>query len=343
MPVGFPAGRSGVELRILKRLFTPEQARIALGLEYKFRNIEEIAQRMEAVGVSISDLESKLAGMADAGVVFCKKQNGESLYATMPFIVGMLEMQESRLTRDLLSDTRQYFVDGFAAAYLRAQPPQMRVIPVQRSIAASHRISSYDELKKLISEAGGRIRIGECMCRKGASIAGRQCKATTRKETCMAFRDFADMFGRTGWGRAISEEEALEIAAKNEEEGLVFQPGNEQSPQFICACCADCCGILRMAKSAPKPAEVVASNYCARIQSDLCIGCGACVDRCPMGAVALESEVASLNLDRCIGCGVCSAKCPSDAIILIKKEKEIIPPKDLDALNEAIMENKTRS
>ena len=54
----------------------------------------------------------------------------------------------------------------------------------------------------------------------------------------------------------------------------------------------------------------------------------------------LESEVAALSLDRCIGCGVCAAKCPSEAILLMKKEKETIPPEDLDALNKAIMKNR---
>jgi ferredoxin len=145
------------------------------------------------------------------------------------------------------------------------------------------------------------------------------------------------MFGRTGWGRAITQEEALEIAAKSEEEGLVLQPSNEQTPQFICSCCADCCGILKMAKAVRKPADVVASNYFAGIQADFCSGCGTCVDRCPMGAIAFENEVAAVNRD---GCGVCAAKCPSAAILLIKKEKETIPPEDLDALNEAIIKNR---
>ena len=55
----------------------------------------------------------------------------------------------------------------------------------------------------------------------------------------MAFQDFADLMGRSGWGRPISKEQALEIASKNEEEGLVLQPANEQETQFICSCCGD--------------------------------------------------------------------------------------------------------
>ena len=48
-------------------------------------------------------------------------------------------------------------------------------------------------------------------------MAGQPCKVTARTDTCMGFRDFADILGRTGWGRPISKEEALQIVEKNEE------------------------------------------------------------------------------------------------------------------------------
>ncbi|HMA86525.1 MAG TPA: 4Fe-4S ferredoxin, partial [Desulfosalsimonadaceae bacterium] len=45
MPVGYPATRSGVELRILERLFTPEEARLAIYMTHRFQSAEEISQR----------------------------------------------------------------------------------------------------------------------------------------------------------------------------------------------------------------------------------------------------------------------------------------------------------
>jgi ferredoxin len=50
--------------------------------------------------------------------------------------------------------------------------------------------------------------------------------------------------------------------------------------------------------------------------------------------------VSTVNLDRCLGCGNCVAACPSEAISLIKKEKEVTPPEDIEELYDTIMANK---
>lgn len=340
MPIGFPATASGVDLRLLTVLFTPEQARIALGLDYKFRSVEQILAHLPDCGLSAAELESRLEEMANRGNTYAKIQDGVKVYANMPLVVGMLELQVSRLSLNLLKDVEEYFQEKYAGEYLRTPVRQMRVIPIQKSIKASHRIGTYDELRNLIESAEGRIRVGECMCRKGMQMAGHSCGVTARKETCMAFRDFADLTGRSGWGRPISKEEALEIAAKGEEEGLVLQPGNEQETEFICSCCGDCCGILKMAKAMPKPAEFMATNYYAQVDVDLCNGCGGCLERCQMDAIRLENNTAEINRDRCIGCGLCVSTCAVEAIQLAKKPRQQVPPKNMEALMDTIMAHK---
>jgi hypothetical protein len=53
MPVGFPSTKSGVEIRILKHLFTPEEARIALNLSALPESLERITgERQRAVCLS---------------------------------------------------------------------------------------------------------------------------------------------------------------------------------------------------------------------------------------------------------------------------------------------------
>jgi electron transport complex protein RnfB len=340
MPIGYPATSTGVELRLLKSLFTPEQARIALGLDYKFRSVEQIHDQLQDSTLSVQELESRLEEMANKGNTFAKTQDGVKLFASMPFVVGMLESQVHGLTIGLIKDVDEYFREKYAAEYLGSKAPQMRIIPIEKSITAGHRIGTYEELRSLIENAGDRIRVGECMCRKSMQMVGRPCEQTTRKETCMAFRDYADVLARTGWGRTITKEEAIEIALQNEEDGLVLQPSNDQEGQFICSCCSDCCGILKMAKMAPKPAEDVASNYYAQVDAHLCTECGTCVDRCPMNAIEMQDSSAEVNRDRCIGCGVCIPTCPTEAIHLEHKERVRVPPKDREALLETIMEGK---
>jgi Na+-translocating ferredoxin:NAD+ oxidoreductase RNF subunit RnfB len=330
-----------VELRLLKQLFTREQAQIALALNYTFSTVEQIHARLPELGMSIQELEAKLEEMADRGNTFAKKKDGVNVYANLPFAVGMYELQINRFTPEFLKDCAEYLQGKFVEAFFSSKVPQMRVIPVRKSINVEHRIATYDELRDLIEKAEGRIRIGECLCRKAMHMAGHTCSVTTRKETCMGFRGFGDLMARTGWGRVISKEEALEIAAKNEEDGLVLQPCNQQEIEGICSCCGDCCGALKAFKTLPRPAEFVASNYHAQVKADLCNGCGACVDRCQMEAVAIQDEVAAVNLDRCIGCGLCVSKCPTESICLVKKEKEFVPPKDMDAMFAAIMAGKS--
>ena len=340
MPVGYPATSTGVELRLLKSLFTPEQARVALGLDYRFRSVEQVRQNLRSSELSVEYLESMLDEMANKGTTFAKIQDGVKVYASMPFVVGMLESQVHGLTLDLLKDVDEYFREKYTTEYLNSKAPQMRIIPIQKSISAEHRIGTYEELRYLIENADDRIRIGECMCRKSMQMVGRPCEVTTRKETRMAFRDYADVLARTGWGRTITKEEALEIAVKNEEDGLVLQPSNDQEGQFICSCCSDCCGILKMAKMTPKPAEVVASNYYAQVDPHVCNECGTCIDRCPMDAIQMQDSPAIVSRDRCIGCGICIPTCPTDSIHLEHKERMRIPPKNRDALLETIMEGK---
>ena len=340
MPIGYPATQSGVELRLLKFLFTPEQARVALKLDYLFRTLKQIYEGVKNTGMTLAELEEKLEEMVDKGTIFFKKKDDLKFYANMPFVVGMMEFQHTRATPEFLRDTGEYFQEKMAGELLRLKLPQMRVVPVRKSIAAEHRVGTYDELRNLIENSEGRIRVGPCTCRVSMQKAGHPCKVTKRDETCMAFRESADVFERTGWGRAIDKEEALEIAARNEEDGLVLQPGNQQEAQFMCSCCGDCCAVMRLWKEMPRPAEFVASNYHAEGDPDLCTGCEACVDRCQMGALTIRDEVAAVNPDRCIGCGLCVPACASEAIHLVRREQAAMPPRSVQDLYEAIRARK---
>jgi len=51
------------------------------------------------------------------------------------------------------------------------------------------------------------------------------------------------------------------------------------------------------------------------INQDLCVGCGICVDECPVEAITQEeNQKAVINDDECIRCGKCHEACPHDAV-----------------------------
>ncbi len=45
-----------------------------------------------------------------------------------------------------------------------------------------------------------------------------------------------------------------------------------------------------------------------------CVGCGACIDVCPQGAIVVD-DIAVIDAGKCVDCGACIDECPSSAIV----------------------------
>jgi ferredoxin len=84
---------------------------------------------------------------------------------------------------------------------------------------------------------------------------------------------------------------------------------------YICNCCTCGCGILRGIAKARVANVIARSPYVCRVEAELCIGCGACVSRCPAEALS-EGQPVLIDADRCIGCGVCTLACPTQSLHL---------------------------
>jgi Pyruvate/2-oxoacid:ferredoxin oxidoreductase delta subunit len=344
--VGFPATRSGIEIKILKHIFTPEEAEIAGCLSYKFEPLETIFNRASHLVASPDELKKYLDRIQKKGGIESKIKNGKIHYANAPLLVGMYEFQLNRLTPEFIKDFDEYTTGkNFGVAFLGTKLPQMRTIPVSQSIQPQHHVSTFDEVTTLLQQAEEPFVINECICRKKKSIQGESCKVTDRQDTCLAVGSMAQMVLRSGFGRELSREEALAILELNQKQGLVLQPSNTEKAEFICSCCGCCCGMLRTHKLLPKPLDFWAANFHAVVDRNTCEGCGACVKRCQVGAVSVsgKNQPAAVDLDRCIGCGVCVPGCPTHAITLVKKPAEVRPPPTREDLHEIIVAGKKGS
>jgi Na+-translocating ferredoxin:NAD+ oxidoreductase subunit B len=339
--VAFPSSKSGADLRLLQRLFTAEEAQLALHLSYKPIPIAEIIEHA-AAEFSAEQVGSLLESMLQKGSLGWKAKEGIDCWHLLPLWLGIFEAQDGHLSPEFLADAEGYMQTlEYRMSLYSIKPSQMRTIPINRSVTAKNHVGRYDQIQALIESASGPFVVLNCTCRQTAAMKDKPCKQTKREETCLLVNHMAANALRRGHGREIPREEALAILEQNQEDGLVLQLSNAQEPEFICSCCGCCCAWLRVQKSLPRPAEYWTSNYFAEIDSEACVSCGDCVARCQVNAISLpENSTAAIDLRRCIGCGLCIMSCPATAISLKEKASEIIPPKTREELDDLIRQNR---
>ena len=183
MPVGFPATASGVELRILARLFSPEDARLALELSAIAEPPSTIHRRVRA-RYSLEALRGALDSMAERGLIL-RVGRRQPRYGKLPFVVGIYEQQLSRLSAELEADVLEYFREGFAEGLHTTKTTQMRTVPVNIAIDVERDVTTYDDIREYVRSSPGPFAVMECICRLGKSLVGQACTQTTRHETCL--------------------------------------------------------------------------------------------------------------------------------------------------------------
>lgn len=339
-PIGFPATKTGIELNLLKHVFTEKEGLIAMAMSWSYDSLENIYKRIKDLGISIGELESTLENMVKKGTLKYKIDNRRKKYANIPLVVGIYEHQVNKLTPDFLKDFEEYLLSAYGAELLGTKISQFRTIPICESITPEHSIAEYDEIRNLIQNSLGPIGVAKCVCRQAKEVMGQTCKTSSLKETCLYFNTTGRLFIDQGWAREITKEKALEILNQSQRDGLTLQAGNTKNPEFICSCCSCCCQILTNLQKIPRPSKVISSNFYAEVDSELCVGCETCIDRCNINAIKIADNKAKILLKRCIGCGVCVPTCPEEAISLKKKENETIPAQTLENLYKNIMEKK---
>lgn len=330
-------------LEILKHLFSPEDAELAIRLPLTPRPLGSIAKR---TGLAPDVLREKLQKMADKGLVFdFNHPKLGDCYVLAPPIVGFFEFSLMRVRSDIdqkavakLLATYLYERPNFAFEIERSMTPVGRTLVHEDAIDTdlSSEVLDYESAKAIIEDAnGGAVSI--CYCRHKKEHLGHPCSKTL--ELCLSLNRGADFTVRHGFARAISKQECLEILAKGRDEGLAQIADNVRNEVgYICNCCGCCCGQLAAVNRHGFTHAVATSNFMARIERSKCTGCGKCMRVCPIQAISLRPKApheqaaskhkfaAQVEEEICLGCGVCHVKCAASALHMEKRPKRVLTP-----------------
>ena len=321
LPAGYPATPTGVELKILRKLYTPEEAELTMQLTQKPEEASTVAARL---GRSESELAPMLEDMALKGLIFRTRDGDKRLYRAFQFIVGVYEFQVDRMDREFCELFEEYLpYIGLSMASIKTQ--QLRVIPLESAVNDTPAVASYNRIRDLVKEQEF-IAVGDCICRKEEELLGHKCDKP--RDLCFSFGDFARFMLDNGAGRQIDHQETFRLLDVAENAGLILRPTNSAKIGAVCCCCTCCCGGLKTIKHLPHPAKYVLSNYEAVIESDSCTSCKLCAERCQMAAIEEGADTYGIIDGRCIGCGLCVASCPTSAITMAEKPGIEAPPRD---------------
>jgi Na+-translocating ferredoxin:NAD+ oxidoreductase subunit B len=320
LPNGFPRTPSSVEVQLLARIFSPEEASAASQLTGEWETLGTIAPRL---GLPVNEARSILVSMVKRGLLWFDKKDNEIHFRLAPFIVGIYEAQVETMDAELAQLFEKYMEDGGVVGIMKPQPALHRVVPAQGTVK-SEQVLPYDDVRAILLSSKS-FNVRDCVCRVQQDHIGRECSFPTKM--CLSFSDYE----RSPRPDDISQAEALAILNQAEEIGLVHTVSNVmKGVGYVCNCCGCCCGILRGITDWGIENSVAFANYFAVIDPITCTGCGTCITRCQVHAISELNGISVVARSRCIGCGLCVSGCPSHAATLqLKPESEIIhPPED---------------
>ena len=330
LPMGAPAHKE--LFAILEDLYSTEECRVAAAMPFRMSTAEQIAKRAEMESGRVATL---LAGMAPRGLVIdVPAPNGQTYYMLNPPVVGFFEFTMMRVRTDIdqkkiAQHMWSYFHDDPEHAFMRmiAQSPTFLARPLVHEDALEPdvfaQVLDYEKATEVIDRASAWSE-GICHCRHVKQHLGERCEYPL--EFCLSLGMGAEYLIRNGLAKRIDKARALDVLVQSREMNMVQMCDNVKNrPVFICNCCKCCCEFMSGLRSFPQTEKIVTSNYVAKIDENVCTGCGKCMKACPIEAI---SQVAAeptaqakkrklrsvVDADRCLGCGVCHRTCKFNAL-----------------------------
>jgi Pyruvate/2-oxoacid:ferredoxin oxidoreductase delta subunit len=308
-------------LRVLQKLFTPDEGRLLLQLP------AEPSDLARKSGTDEETVQRKLEECMERGLViptskgFCFARDVTQLHdSTLSSDEKWIDTEILDLWKELQeTEWIQRMASGLGDSYVQF----IRVLPAWKAIERSPEISvgellPEENIRELIKGADP-IAVIPCSCRRSM----RGCDAPL--DVCLQFNRGAEYAINRGAGNRISAEEAIAIADRAEDVGLIHTWPMAAYGRLneICNCCRDCCAIFAIGIELGNMEQILEkSRFRAEVDQELCNGCQDCVERCFFKAIELKKSStsrklkATIDLAKCFGCGLCAVVCDPGAIIM---------------------------
>jgi NADPH-dependent glutamate synthase beta subunit-like oxidoreductase/NAD-dependent dihydropyrimidine dehydrogenase PreA subunit len=283
-----PLSDDSVWAKILKKLISAEECELGMYLTKTPVSVEDFARKVGRPEKEVGDM---LWNMADHGAIFAHFVNGKPYYRIAPFIPGVYEYLMDYRTLD--KEMAELFVKApeEVAWLVRNLSPVdgglMKIVPVRQEVVAQPKVLSHEDVMTFINNTD-MYSVADCACRYAMKLLGNGCEHPI-EGICLQLGPHAEYYVRTGRGKYVSKEEAIEVLNKAEEAGLVhtvFATEGLNESSYICNCCGCSCSGLRVTRQYGGGAFCT-SNFRAKIDNDKCVACGGCVDICPVNAIKL--------------------------------------------------------
>ena len=352
--------------KILKALFTPEEADILLVFNGPFMDRFTAAKIARKVKRPVEEIEPILLEMTRTQRVFSAVKDGKRTYSLFPLLPGLFELYFSNHERALAEEKdvlmlfteeyEKYYNKGYIVNTFKSKDPFMRVFVDQKVVddtvdrgkgkvvdvgqeveQVKNDILPFEQARAII-EKSHKISVMDCACRTHMKIHNEGTPVNEYPiNVCMAFNTTAEYCIEQGFGRELTKEEGLKTLSAAAKAGLVHTTQNiTDKSMFICNCDRDCCVMLRGIKLFKNPNVVASANFLPEYELENCVFCKQCTKLCPMYTIELVDEDSDdkrivIDYGRCIGCGVCAFNCQKEALTMVKKFTKIPAPDFMEA------------
>lgn len=324
---GFRQGRPELAPYMMKKIFSPQEARLAAALpgnpvavaEKTGLPADEVAETLHQMVI-----RGKIAAVGDEEYVrFTNLGNFKDwVYAQERF-----DQEYDQATARMMM-AWDYVGDFFTGILPGTGRQYMRIVPKWASIKDLPGVMPCENIPEMLRAAADEVSFNRCPCRAVANIAEYGVHRTDtcrsglreghepREGVCMAAGERGKYFVRYLGGYRPTREELERRLEEIEQAGTYYSIGNIREFMGLCNCCDDChCGV-RMPYDLGDEDFYAKSRFEAYVDDpDACIGCGACAEICPFHeSVRLVDGIAQVDPDRCHGCGNCVVHCPTGAL-----------------------------